>query len=110
MLKRAQCTTQLPVAVVLAKSELESWFLGAKESLRGVRGIREDAISPLNPEDIRGAKEHLSGNMRGNRIYNVVDDQPAFAEKFNIQDARARCQSLEKLVKSFWWLVKQIIP
>src|SRR3989304_4009532 len=53
LLARARTATNLPVAIVLAQKELECWFLGATESLRGKGGIREDSVAPENPESIR---------------------------------------------------------
>ena len=68
LLDRCRGVTRLPVAVVLANKEFEAWFLGSKESLRGVRGIRQDALSSPEPEGIKGAKEHLSRNMIGGAV------------------------------------------
>jgi len=96
LLDRAKKTTQLPVAVVLANREFECWFLGSKGSLRGINGIAENAAAPLNPENIRGAKEHLSRNMVRGRRYLEVDDQATFAEKFHIDEARRSCPSFDK--------------
>lgn len=96
--KRARDVTHLPVEIVLAKKELEAWFLGAKESLRGFRGISKTAAPPDCPEEIRGAKERLSQNMEAQRTYLEVDDQPAFAKKFDIQQAQARCPSLNRFI------------
>jgi len=98
LLSRAKKSTELPVAVILANREFEAWFLGAKESLRGVRGIREDAQVPPKPESIRGAKERLSGNMAGSR-YLEVDDQPALVAMMDLGSARQRCPSFDKLVR-----------
>jgi uncharacterized protein DUF4276 len=97
---RAECAkaTSLPAVVVAATRELEAWFLGAKESLRGVRSIRASAANPPDPETIRGAKERLTKNMEGNRRYLEVDDQPAFAEKVDLVMAIERCPSLQRLV------------
>jgi hypothetical protein len=107
VLKRCQQVTQLPVAVVFANRELEGWFLGAKESLRGTRGIRQDATAPPNPEVIRGAKERLTQNMQGRR-YLEVDDQPALAEQMDFEKARQRCPSFEKFLREVERLVQQI--
>lgn len=96
---RAECAkaTPLPAVVAAATRELEAWFLGAKESLRGVRAIRANATSPPNPEAIRGAKERLTSNMDGNRRYIEVDDQPAFAATVDLAVALQRCPSLQRL-------------
>lgn len=95
----------LPVAVVLAKSELESWFVGSLESLRGVRGIDEAAVSPEKPEDIRGAKGYLGRQMMGGFTYVEVDDQPALAEGFDLELARRRCPSFDKFMRDFQTLI-----
>ncbi len=98
LLARCRSSTHLPAAVVLAQREFEAWLLGAKEALRGVRGIRQDATAPSHPEAIRGAKERVSQNMQGRR-YVPVDDQAALAERMDIRLAADRCPSFEKLVR-----------
>jgi len=96
-----------PFAVVLAKRELEAWFLGAKRSLRGVRGIRPDAEPPPDPEGIRGAKEALSRNMDGCR-YLAVDDQPALAAQMDLGSCRTACASFDRLVREVKRLVRSM--
>lgn len=107
--ERCRQTTSLPALVVLANREFESWFLGAKESLRGERGIRVDARAPDNPESIRGAKERLSRNMEGTR-YIEVDDQPALAKKMDLKMAQARCPSFSRLVRGLENIVSELPP
>ena len=108
LLKRCKSETQLPVAVILAKREFESWFLSAKESLRGVRGIRDDACVPQNPEEISGAKERLSQNMENNRRYLNVVDQPALAAKMDFESARERCPSFRRFMREVGRLVSEL--
>ena len=108
LLERCRQATSLPVAVVLAKKEFEGWFLGAKESLRGVRGIGGDATAPPKPEDIRGAKEHLTANMVAGRRYLAVDDQPAMARRMDLAVAAERCPSFAKLRRDVNRLVSQV--
>ena len=91
--------SDIPLSVVLAKCEFEAWFLGAVESLRGVRGINNDAVSPLTPESIRGAKERLSELMEHGRAYRPTVDQAALAAQFDYDTARTRCPSLDKLLR-----------
>jgi len=110
LLLKARSMTHLSVAVVLAKKELECWFLGAKESLRGQRGIRQDANNHPNPEDIRGGKEHLSENMESGRRYLETDDQAALAAKMDIEVARRNCPSFDKLVREVERLLTQMNP
>ncbi len=89
----------IPVSVVLAKSEFEAWFLGSLASLQGVRGLPEKVKLPTNPESIRDAKGYLTHQMMGGRTYVQVDDQPALADRFDLQLARQRCPSFDKLVR-----------
>ena len=100
LLDRAtQANSDLPIRVVLAKTEFEAWFLGSLESLRGFRGIPSTAQSPEEPEEIRGAKEYLTRTMLGRCTYVEVADQPAFAERFHLKDTQRRCPSFDKLVR-----------
>jgi hypothetical protein len=100
LIERAKSAgTGLPVAIVLAKSEFEAWFVGSLESLRGVRGIGETAISPESPEDVRDAKGYLSHQMTSGRRYVEVDDQPALAKSFDFVSARQRCPSFDRFVR-----------
>jgi hypothetical protein len=110
LLARAEKTTSLPVAVVIANRELEGWFLGAKESLRGIRGIKEDARPPENPEAIRGAKEHLESNMSGSRKYMETDDQPALAAQMDLELAISRCPSFCKFFREVQRLAEAMSP
>ncbi len=105
--ERVASVTDKPCAVVVAQREFEAWFLGAEESLRGCRGIREDATCPPDPEAIRGAKEELSRNMANGR-YLEVDDQPALAEAFDLDRARSACQSFDKFMREAERLLRHI--
>lgn len=104
LLQRCKSAIHLPVAVVMANKEFESWLLGAKESLRGVRGIRRDASPPPDPESIRGAKERLSANMAG-QSYLEVDDQPALTQAMDINAAQQNCPSFAKLIRDLQSLI-----
>lgn len=98
LLDRCQKASPCPVAVVVARRELEGWFLGSKDSLRGACGIRGDANAPDSPESIRDAKGRLTRNMEGSRRYVEVDDQPTLAARMDLDKAIERCQSFRKLV------------
>ena len=107
LLDRCARATGLPASVVLANREYEAWFLGAKESLRGSRGIRTDATGPPDPEAVRGAKERLARNMRG-KPYDSVLDQPALTAKVDLDMASRRCPSFRKLLRDLRRLVEQM--
>lgn len=109
LLSRAkQAAEDTLVSVVLPKSEMESWFVGSIESLRGVRGISDQARSPSDPEAIRDAKGFLTEAMPRSRSYLEVDDQPAFAKKFNITQAHTSCRSFKKFYSDFRRIVDSL--
>jgi hypothetical protein len=88
-------------AVVMAYREYEAWFLASIESLRGKRGIREDATSHPNPEQPRGAKGQLEMRMAQGRSYHETADQPALSAAFDMQPTYQKCRSFRHLVKVF---------
>jgi hypothetical protein len=99
LLDRCERATQLPAAVIVANREIEAWFLGGIDSLRGVRGIRFDASWDGDPEAPRGAKGRLEELMTSGRSYVTVDDQPALMSALDIDLASQRCPSLNKFLR-----------
>ena len=82
-------------AIVIANREKEAWYVAAVASLRGERGISEDAAPPQDAEAIRGAKGWLARAM--GRPYSELTDQPALSARFDLDLARERAPSFEKL-------------
>lgn len=56
---------EVPVLVVLAEQDYESWFLAASESLRGLHGLAADFDPPANHARLRDAKGRISAAMAG---------------------------------------------
>ncbi len=83
------------VAVVVAVREFEAWFVAAAESLAGRRGLADDVVAPDRPESIRDAKGWLGQRMRSG--YSPTIDQPPFAAAFDLELARRRAPSFDKL-------------
>ncbi|MGI8553598.1 MAG: DUF4276 family protein [Dehalococcoidia bacterium] len=96
LLQRARAIrSDLPLGVVIAKREFESWFLAGAESLRGQRRLVANLRQPEDPESIQGAKEWLSKQMQRGQRYNETLDQAALAARFDIETAR-RADSFDK--------------
>lgn len=95
----------IPCAVVMAVREYEAWFLATMESLRGRSGIKGDAGSCDNPEEIRGAKEAIERNMQGGFSYMETTNQAAFSAIFDMQKAFQSCRSFRKMVTAFGYLI-----
>ncbi|NLE37759.1 MAG: DUF4276 family protein, partial [Pirellulaceae bacterium] len=93
----------IPLGVVIAKSEFESWILAGIEGLRGKRGIPDD-VRPLDdPESIRDAKGRLSRLMG---TYKETVDQPALTSHFDLHQARRRSDSFDKLCREIHRLLE----
>jgi Domain of unknown function (DUF4276) len=105
--RAASVRNGLPVAVVLAKSEFESWFVAAAESIAGSAGLLVDLQAPPDPESIRGAKEWLTQRMVGTRSYSPTLDQPALARQFDLTMAR-RADSFDKFHRETARLLAQV--
>ena len=95
-----------PCEVVIANREYEAWFLAAIESLRGKRGIRDDAPVHPAPEEPRDAKGKLEERMAAGRAYLETTDQPALSAAFSLADAHRRSRSFRKLANSFGTLLR----
>lgn len=96
-LQRAQAARPgIPIRLVLAHKEFETWFLAAAESLRGVCGLPDNLEAPEDPERIRGAKEWLKHNMPQHTPYSPVPDQATLTSAFDMTIARRRSDSFDK--------------
>lgn len=89
------------ISVVLANREFEAWYIGAASSLNGVRGLEfSDRDLTCDPEGPRDAKGWLRLRMRSG-TYGETTDQPAFAARIDLELARSRCRSFQKLCKEW---------
>jgi len=110
LLGRAQSVAaNLPVRLVLAHCEWEAWYLAAASSLSGHRGLNSPLVPPFDPEAIRGAKEWLRKNMSPSRTYSETIDQPAYANRFDLQAAR-NAPSFAKLCRDILSLPDADLP
>jgi hypothetical protein len=89
--------------VVLAKAEYESWFLGALESLLQLNQPQPPDFAPQNAEQIRGAKEKLSGLL--NMFYSETVDQAALTSRMDLSLARYNCASFDKFCRAVRLLI-----
>ena len=99
---------EISCQVVLASREYEAWFLGAIESLRGVRGICDDACSHPEPERPRNAKGAIEERLREGNSYAETTDQAAMTARFDFGAAYRSCRSFRKLTKSFGELLSAL--
>jgi len=106
LMNRAQVSRpDLHISVVIAHQEYECWFLAAADSLRGKRGLRMNLIPPPDPEIVRDAKGWLSKQMPHRRRYSPTLDQAALTACMDLEQARVRSRSFQKLWKEVEALV-----
>ena len=96
--RAAQSRSDRRISVVIAKSEFESWFVAAADSLAGYRGLSDSLVAPANAELIRDAKGWLSSNMPTGSTYRETIDQAAFASRIDLDKAR-QCPSFDKFMR-----------
>lgn len=107
MLAEAQATrNDRSLAVVLANREFEAWFLAALDSLRGQRSIPADAEWPGDPENVRDAKRAIS-QLTAPATYSPTVDQAALASQMDLDQARARSPSFDKLWRDLARLLQE---
>ncbi len=97
-----------PCAIIMARREYEAWFLASIESLRGIRGIRDDAEYSHNPEDKKDAKGIIKGFMSPHTSYSPTADQPALSAMFDLAMAYRRASSFRKLVREICRLLEEL--
>jgi hypothetical protein len=110
LLERARkARSDIPMGVVLAVREFESWFLAGARSLQGLRGLAPSLEPPAAIESIRGAKEWLSRHRVDGRSYQETLDQVALAAQLSLEEAR-REPSFDKLIRDVLRLVDALAP
>ena len=108
--RAAALNLTIPVAIVYANSEYETWFICSlsEENGEGIRvrlGIPESVIAPDNAESIRGAKEWLINNMPRDMKYQETENQENLTYHIdmnlthgNSRSFRRLCHAVEELV------------
>ena len=96
--RAAESRSDRRISVVIAKSEFESWFVAAADSLAGYRGLSDGLVAPANAERIRDAKGWLSNNMPTGSTYRETIDQAAFASRIDLEQAQ-QAPSFDKFVR-----------
>lgn len=93
LVRRIESMESLPFSVVIvcANSEYEAWFLASLES------IHDQQTYPDDPEAIRGAKGWLKKHFE----YEPTNDQSAYTRRLDVQLAKSRSRSFQRLYHAF---------
>ena len=103
----------VPVAVVYAKSEYETWFIsslseGTGEGIRARLNIPSSVNAPEDAENIRGAKEWLEGRMPQNQRYRETREQDPLTHHIDMELVYSRSRSFRRLCHAVEELVLAI--
>ena len=112
-MKASALGLNVPIAIVYAKSEYETWFISSLSAHTG-QGIRErlgldsSINAPDHVEDIRGAKEWLGRRMPRARGYNETSDQVVLTRHIDLATTRCVSRSFRRLCHAVEELVEAI--
>lgn len=103
---------QVPIAIVCAKSEYETWFISSLsdsdgDGIRQRLGLSSSIICPENAESTRNAKDWLSDRMR-ERNYKPTYDQDNLTHHIAIDLAREKSRSFQRLCHAVEELVELV--
>ena len=94
------------IQVVLAQREYEAWFLAAADSIAGHRDLLSNTTTPTEPESVRDAKGWLTSHMPPGRAYKETRDQPALTMMFDLDRARGKARSFDKMWRTVMDLMR----
>lgn len=103
----------VPVAVVYAKGEYETWFISSLsestgEGIRSRLNIAPSVNAPEDVEGIRGAKEWLEGRMPRDQAYKPTSDQEYLTYHIDMELVHSRSRSFRRLCHAVEELVRGI--
>ena len=120
--KVSTLSLRVPVAIVYANSEFESWFIcnldeGKGEKIRQRLDIPDSVIAPDDVEAISGAKEWLTRRMPRNSSYQETRDQADLVHCIDLgltidrsRSFRRLCRAVEELVVAIDNCVPRVTP
>lgn len=87
------------IAIVIAKTESEAWFVAAAPSLVGPWGLTANVVAPADPESLASPKEWIRARMQGGR-YRETTHQASLTSRFDLAMARRAAPSFDKMCRS----------
>lgn len=93
------CRADLPISVVLANLEYETWFVASAESLADFLSVEPHQFI-TDPERSRSGKAWIEKHFKETK-YSETVDQPSMTAKMNLATCRERSPSFDKLCREF---------
>lgn len=103
----------VPVAIVYAKCEYETWFIcslfpGKGDGIRKRLELPAHVIAPENAEKIRNAKGWLTDRMPRHRAYKETVDQEPLTHHIELDLVQSRSRSFRRLYHAIEELVRAV--
>ena len=95
----------IPCQVVMIRQEYESWFLAALESLKGKKGVAEDAVFSADSEANRDAKGILRQFSPG---YAETVDQQELTEVMDLDLLYQKAETFRRFVRAVCSILREI--
>lgn len=89
---------QIPLAIVCAVCEYESWFLASMHTIAGKYDIHPDAKFPGNPEEKCNAKKWIQDQMPKDKNYKETIHQVAMTFDLDLDHLSANVRSFQRLL------------
>lgn len=108
--KAKKLNLNVPIAIVYAKQEYETWFICSLAPDCG-NGIRErlelpaDVTAPACPETIGDAKKWLKRHMRRQNSYRETVDQEPLTHQLELDLVRSKSRSFRRL----WHAMEELV-
>ena len=87
----------IPVEIVCAHREYESWFLASMDTIKGRRGISDTAALSHGAEDVQNPKQWLTDQMPRGQAYKETTHQAALTQHMDIDMAHNNSRSFRRL-------------
>lgn len=99
--RAAALNLNVPVAIVYARCEYETWFICSLsectgEQIRARLGIPASVNAPQNVEDVRAAKGWLEHHMPNDRGYKETQDQAPLTHHIDLDLTHSRSRSFRR--------------
>ena len=101
---------QVPIAVVCAKNEYETWFICSLAKDKGTKikehfGLPEESAVPDNPEEIKDAKGWLRKQVSRRGTYRETADQEKLTHHIELKLVQERSRSFCR----FWHAIEELV-
>ena len=100
-----QSGIRVPVQVVCAHREYESWFLASLDTIKGKHNIPETAVLASSAEAIADPKKWLSDHMPHGMVYKETTHQASFTASIDLELAFQNSRSFQRLCHALEQLV-----